>query len=234
MKKYIYLVCCVFFFVEAFSQTNKELEFNVVKPKVGVSVKPNYKFLFQNISHPIQISINDSINNYVIRLAGGTVNETDSGTFLIPEVGKEVILNIYVLKEGSEKLIRSKKYPVLPEPQAYLRNKPTDNFLLEIMLVSGKLTGVTTYRGEKIVLKVKSFTVVYRSKDTGFKSVKVVGNNIPIPNREEISELSNGALIYFRDIMVELIPGYEAVIKPYRITMEAIDGSDATKFRTGN
>jgi len=231
MLKYVCSICFVFIAVTAFSQNGKELEFNVVKPKVKIGVKPNYKFLFQNLSHPIQIIISDTINNYVTKLAGGTINETDSGTFIIPEIDKEVILNVYELnEEKKETLIRSKKYHVLPEPEPYLRNKSTDNFLLEMLLVSGKLKGVTNYKGKKIISDVKSFTVVYRSK-VGFKSVEVVGNNIPIVNREEISELPNGTLIYFEDIMIELIPGYETMIKPYRITMEVIDGRDVTKYR---
>jgi len=216
------------------AQTDKELEFNVVKPKVEITITPTYNYLYQNISHPIEVVVHDSLHQYVVKLAGGTVNETDTGTFITPEAKNEAILNVYEIKKGKEILVGSKKYLVLPEPKPYLRNKPTDNVLLDMLLVSGTLKGVVIYKRKKLSIPVKSFTVVYKGEGNTFKSVDVVGNEIPVPNRKEISKLANGAMIYFENIMIELMPGFEALIQPYRVSMEVIESKDVTNFGVGN
>lgn len=218
----------------AIAQTDKELEFKVVKPKVEIALKPGYNFLYQNISHPIEIIISDSINKYTYKLAGGNINKTDSGTFITPEAKGEAILNIYEVKNGKELLIRSKKFAVLPEPLPYIRNKPTDNFMVDILLLSGKLSSVVDYQGKKILLVVKSFTVVYKGKENSFKSVNIVGDELPGTVCKEMVKLADGSLIYFENIMIELIPGYNAMIQPYRVTMQTTNSKDVTNMGIGN
>lgn len=225
----IFMFCVNYFF----AQTDKELEFNVIKPKVEITITPSYKYLYQNIYHPIKVVVHDSLHTYTIKLAGGTVNETDTGTFITPEARNEAMLNIYEVRDGKEILVGSKKYPVLPEPKPYLRDKPTDNFLLDMLLVSGTLEGVIIYDIKKLSLPVISFTVVYKEGNT-FKSVDVIGNQIPVLNRKEIIKLTNGAMIYFKNIMIELMPGYEALMQSYRVSMEVIESKDVTKFGIGN
>ncbi|PCI98680.1 MAG: hypothetical protein COB15_05505 [Flavobacteriales bacterium] len=216
------------------AQTDKELEFNVVKPKVEIAITPTYNHLYQNIAHPIKIVVQDSLHTYIFKLAGGTINETDTGTFITPEARGEAILNIYEIRKGNEILVGSKKYLVLPEPLPYLRNKPTDNVLLDMLLVSGTLKGISLYQKKKIVLPVKSFTVVYKGEGNTFKSVNVLGNQIPVLNRKEIAKLSNGALIYFENIQIELMPDFEAQIQPYRVSMEVLESKGVTGFGVGN
>lgn len=212
------------------AQTDKELEFNVVKPKVEITITPAYNYLYQNITHPIEIIIHDSLHQYIYKLAGGSVNITDTGTFITPAALDEAILNIYEVKKGKEILVGSKKYNVLPEPKPYLRNKPTDNVLLDMLLVSGTLKGVIIYKNKKFSIPVKSFTLVYKGNGNNFNSINVIGDEIPVENRKEIMKLANGAMIYFENIIIELIPGYETLIQPYRVSMEVIESKDVTKF----
>ena len=216
------------------AQTNKELEFNVVKPKVEIALKPGYNFLYQNISHPIEIIISDSINKYTYKLAGGSINKTDSGTFITPEAKGEAILNVYEVKNKKEILVGSKKFIVLPEPLPYIRNKPTDNFMSDILLLSGKLNAITTYNGKKILLVVKSFTVIYKGKENSFKSVNIVGDELTKEVCKEMVKLPDGSLIYFENIMIELMPGYNAMIQPYRVTMQTTNSKDVTNMGIGN
>ncbi|MCB9361350.1 MAG: hypothetical protein H6588_08615 [Flavobacteriales bacterium] len=233
-KHSILILVFSFGLTSIFAQTNKELEFNVVKPKVEVAINPNYNYLYQNIAHPIQVVINDSLHTYKLKLAGGTVNETDTGTFITPEAKDEAILNIYEVRKGSEILVGSKKYLVLPEPKPYLRNKPIDNVLLDMLLVSGELKGVVVYKRKKLTLPVKSFTLVYKNDENTFTSVNVMGNEIPVKNRKEILKLSNGAMVYFENIKIELMPDFEAQIQPYRVSMEVVESKDVTNFGVGN
>lgn len=237
MIKQISLKCILFSLLAwcnvLIAQTDKELEFNVVKPKVEIAITPTYNYLYQNIAHPIKIEVQDSLHTYIFKLAGGTINETDTGTFITPEAKDEAILNVYEVRKGNEILVGSKKYRVLPEPLPYLRNKPTDNVLLDMLLVSGTLKGVTTDNRKKLSLTVKSFTVVYKEDENSFKSVDVVGNQIPVPIRKEITKLSNGAMIYFENIKIELMSDFEAQIQPYRVTMEVVESKDVTNFGIG-
>jgi hypothetical protein len=238
MIKQVSLSCILFSLLVwsnvSIAQTDKELEFNVVKKKVEIGLKPGYRFLYQNIAHPIEIIINDSVNQYSYKLAGGSIMETDSGTFITPEAKGVAILNIYEIRKGKEILIRSKKFAVLPEPKPYLRNKPTDNFMVDVLLLSGKLKGITTLSGKKIAVEVKSFTVVYMGKNNNFKSVNIIGNELSKEVCKEMLKLPNGSLIYFEKIMIELIPGYNAMIQSYRVTMETTNSKDLTNFGVGN
>jgi hypothetical protein len=220
-----FLILFIFIFTSGcLLSQSKELEFKVIKPKVEITVSPSYNFLYQNISHPIKVEIKDTLHHYIVKLAGGTYTQTDTGTFITPEAKSEAILNLYEVKKGTEILVGSKRYIVLPEPKPYLRNKPTDNVLLDMLLVSGTLKGISMYKQKKIVLPVKSFTVVYKGNNDSFKSVDVVGDQMPVPIRKEIGKLSNGAMIYFEKINVELFPGCNVLIQPYRVTMEVIEG----------
>jgi len=213
-----------------FSQADKKLEFHIVKPQVSINIEPAYSYLFQHISHPIKIEVEDSLHTYIYKLAGGSISETDSGMFIIPETRGEVILNVFEVKAGNEILVFSKNYLVLPEPKAYLRRKPTDNVLEDMLLVSGVLKGVTTYNRKKYTLPVKSFTVVYKDGENRFKSVAIVGNKIPVPTRKEITKLPNGSMIYFESIIIELMPRFEAQIQPYRVTMNITESKDITSY----
>ena len=215
-----------------FSQETN-LVFNVVKPEVKIALSPSYNYLYKNIAHPINIEVEDTTMRYITKLAGGTINATDSGTFITPEISKEVILNVYQLKDGKEILVGSKKYYVLPEPKPYLRGKSTDNVLQDMLLVSGVLKGISIYKGKKLAVEVKSFTVVFKNERDAFTSVKVVGNQIPIPTRKEITKLADGSLIYFEDIMIELMPGNNVLIQPYRVTMQVIESKDVTGIGIG-
>jgi len=228
--KNLFLLTILFSVNFLLAQTHKELEFNVVKPKVEFTVTPSYNHLYQNIAHPLKVEVKDSSHTYILKLAGGTYNETDTGTFITPEAKGEAILNVYEVKKGNEILVGSKKYTVLPEPKPYLRNKPTDNVLLDMLLVSGTLEGLVIHNRKKIVLPVKKFTVVYKGENDSFKSVNVVGNQIPIPNRKEIMKLSNGTMVYFENIKIELMPNYEVFIQPYRVTMDVVESKDVTRF----
>ena len=233
MKNLLLVILIIIFSNSLFSQ-NKELVFNVVKSEVKIGLTPSYNYLYQNIAHPIKIEIEDTLHNYITKLAGGSINETDSGTFITPEANKEAILSVYEVKKGKEVLVGSITYVVLPEPKPYLRGKPTDNVLQDMLLVSGKLKGVSIYNRKKVASKVVSFTVVFKNKANAFTSVKVLGNQIPVPTRKEITKIGNGALIYFEDIRIELLPDYSALIQPYRVTMEVIDGKDVTNIGIGN
>ncbi len=233
------IISCILFSLSVsgnviLAQNKKELAFNVVKKKVKIGLKPGYRYLYQNIAHPIKIIIKDTLNKYTFKLAGGTITKTDSGMFITPEAPNEAILNIFEINKGKEILVGSKKYFVLPEPKPYLRNKPTNNTMLDVLLVSGTLKGVVIYNNKIITIPVKSFTVVYKGKGNSFKSIDVVGNKIPISNRNEIVTLANGAMIYFKNIKIELIPGYETLIQPYRVSMNVIKSKDVTNFSTGN
>lgn len=232
-NKNIFIIILLFCVNILFAQTGKELEFNVVKPKVDISITPAYNFLYQHLSHPVKIVVDDSLHQYVYKLAGGTINETDTGTFITPEAKNEAILNVYEIKKGKEILVGSKKYLVLPEPKPYLRNKPTDNVLLDILLVSGTLKGVSEFERKKLTLPVTSFTIEYQGEGSLFKSVDVIGNEIPLPTRKDIMKLQNGAMIYFENIMIELMPGYETEIHSYRVSMEVKENSEVKSFGIG-
>jgi hypothetical protein len=234
MIKQVFISCILFSLLvwsnTIIAQTNKDLEFNVVKPKVEINITPAYNYLYQNISHPLNIVIHDSLHQYVIKLAGGTLNETDSGTFITPEVPDEAILNIYEIKKGKEILVGSKKYTVLPEPMPFIRNKPTDSFINDVLLLTGKLDAITTLKGKKIVVEVKSFTVTYIDESSNFKSLDIIGNELTKEACKEMIKLTNGSLIYFENIMIELVTGYESIIQPYRVTMEVINSKDVIKI----
>jgi hypothetical protein len=212
------------------SQPKEKLTFNVVKENVNISISHSYNCLYQSLPHPISIKTNDSSGNYIKRLAGVTINETDSGTFLVPQASKEALLTVYEVKNGIEKLIMTKKYLVLPEPKLQIRNKPTDNFLMNILLVSGTLKGITQLGQKKIVLKVTSFKVLYTDINGEPRSDSVIGNTVPITTRKEIAKLSDGALIYYENIVLQITPDFETELQPYRITSEVVDPKTTTKF----
>lgn len=224
----LYLISSV-----GFAQTNKHVEFKVVKPKIETSLTPDYNCLYQNLPHPISGYIMDTTHQYVTRLAGGRIIFTDTNMILIPEVVGEAILNLYQINKGVERLVFSKRYIVLPEPKVQIRGKQTDNYLHNILLVSGKLKGVTSLGSKRVILKVTSFTVEYL-KDGAFKRVEVIGNSLPIPVRKEIAKLPHGSMIYYEDIKAQLLPGFNVPLQPYRISSVVIDPKEVTKFGLGN
>lgn len=237
MRSKIATVLCLLslsFVVGLHAQDSTGLVFKVVKPQLVVKVSPAYNCLYQNLPHPISITIEDTANTYITRLEGGTINVTDSGTFLIPEAKKEAILCVYKVENGEETMVKSKKYLVLPELLPELRNKPTDNFLPDVLLVSSPLKAASTYNKKKVVVKVSSFVVNYRVEGGGFNEAIVKGDMLPVDVRKEMVKGPDGSLVYFSEVMVELTPGFFTEIQSYRITMQKLNPADVMRFGTGN
>ena len=237
MRGQVMLVCgllslCLAGIMRAQDSTN--LVFKVVKPELRGKVTPVYNCLYQNLPHPISIFIEDSINTYLTKLAGGSINVTDSGTFLIPQTKGEAILSVYKVENGVETMVKSKKYLVLPELLPEIRNKPTDNFLAHVLLVSSPLKAASSYKRKKVVVKVVSFSVNYRGEGGKFNEVNVVDDMLPIDIRKDMAKGPDGSLVYYSDIMVELIPGFITQIQSYRITMQKLNPADVMRFGTGN
>jgi len=227
------IINLIYFNVEkSFAQT---LEFNVVRPKVKIETTPKYDYLYQHIAHPIIITVSDENRKFRFELAGGEINQTDSGMFLVPQANDIAVLNIYEQRKGNEELVFSLKYNVLKEPKAYLRNKPTDMALSDVLLLSGKLEAASKNKNEAIKLEVLSFTVIYKDIDKdAFKSVVVIGNSIPVATRKDMAKLPNGSMIYYENIKVKLNENITTLIAPYRVTMELTEGKGVTDFGIGN
>jgi hypothetical protein len=236
MKPYKYTF--VIFFLLILSALNifaQTLEFNVVKSKVKLTTLPKYDFLFQHIAHPLTISVSDSSRKFKYELAGGIINETDSGFYIIPEAMDIAVLNIYEIRKNKEELVYSLEYKVLNEPKIYLRGKPTDMVLTDVLLLSGKLEAISVNKNEQLKFDVVSFTVLYKEneKDT-FKSLDVMGNSLPVITRKEISKLPNGSLIYYENIKVKLTEEIIRSVASFRVTMEKTESKDVLNFDVGN
>jgi hypothetical protein len=213
-----------------YAQDSTNLVFKVVKPQLVVKVSPAYNCLYQNLPHPISITIEDTTNTYVTRLAGGRVNVTDTGTFLIAETKAVAILCVYKVENGVEAMVKSKKYLVLPELLPEIRNKPTDNFLAHVLLLSSPLKAASSYKRKKVVVKVSSFVVDYRGEGGKFNKAIVTGDMLPIKVRKDMAKGPDGSLVYYSDIMVELIPGFVTQIQSYRITMQKLNPADVMQY----
>ena len=114
-----------------------------------------------------------------------------------------------------------------------IRNKPTDNFLAHLLLVSSPLKAVSSYKRKKVVVKVSSFVVNYRGEGGRFSKVIVNGNMLPVDVRKDMAKGPDGSLVYYDDILVELIPGFFTKIKSYRITMQKLNPADVMEYGTG-
>ncbi|TXB66187.1 hypothetical protein FRY74_06335 [Vicingus serpentipes] len=209
----------------------QEYEFNVERPKVEITTSPSYGYLYQNISHPINITVSDSNRNFRYELAGGEFLVTDTGSFLIPHAKNEANFNIYEQYKGTERLVYSINYVVFDEVKAYLRGKPSDVAMLDVLLLSGKLEAVSKAKNKLLTYDVKSFTLIYKDlKSDGFISLDVEGNSIPITTRKIMVNLPDGSLIYYENIKVELENSITATIAPYRVTMQTMNAKGVQSF----
>ncbi len=227
-RKSLYILIFLFAFLKSLTVVGQKYEFNVERPKVEITTRPSYPYLFQNSKHPLKIEVSDSTRNFRYELAGGELLETDSGLFMLPQSPNEAFLNIYETYKGNEKLVYSLKYIVADEPKALLRGKPTNSAILDVLLVSGELSAITKINNIKIPIEVKSFSVIYPEGDS-FKEVLIKGDKLPVPIRKELMKLTDGTLIYYENIKVE-INNVNVTIPSYRATIKIVKSGDVKSF----
>lgn len=210
------------------AQTDSVYVFKFKKKQIGCDISPKYNFLFQNVNHPIKL--NTEIVDYDLELFGGSVLQTDSGLFLKPIAPKEAIFKVATKQNNKDTVVFLKSYNVLPEPKAYLRNKPTDNAMQDILVLSAELKVYSFYKEKKIALPVKSFKLVYPTTSRSFESMDIKGSFIPVDLRKTLVDLPEGTMLYYENIMVELDKDFEVEIAPYRITFIKINPAEVIRF----
>jgi len=211
------VVFIVFCFNGFFAQ---QYDFNIEKPKIKLSITPNYKFLFRNAIHPISVKVNSDSLSYTIEFAGGEVNKTDTGTFITPLVEGEVLLNI---KDANGRLLASKSYIVKPEPVLMLAGATTDTVLTDFILVSNRI-----YAKSKgwPPFRVKSFSL-----DFGGSISDVKGDKIPGPMKIRLFDLPNMTFVTYSDVRIELFKDVFVYLKPFRVSMLKTKTRDVTRFQ---
>jgi hypothetical protein len=185
-------------FNESFAQTNKELVFNVSKQKTDLEVFPKYDFLIYNIPESISIKVDDENAELKLELAGGSVLIRENDTVLVAENlnGKGVLLKIYDISKGTDRLIKSISYDVI-EPKLFLGNTDLSAGTINIKGLLNDSLAVynfftrplelrANYKGEKITYEILSFELGCIICGD-YKSLRVRGNLVD----ERIKELLN-------------------------------------------
>jgi hypothetical protein len=164
------------------AQTNKELEFNVVKPKSDVKIEPSYQYLIYEAPHKISVVSKDKNTVLKLKLAGGSVLIRNTDTVLVAENlnGNGVMLKVYDVSNGQEKLLATKNYDVIPRPELYIENKliGIQEFnTLDSNFFSNTLELKAKYKNTYISFELLSFSFGMTCKGT-YHEWRVKGNKL--------------------------------------------------------
>jgi len=216
IKKQAYISCLLLTLLVwgnvVVAQTNKQLEFNVVKPSVGVSLVPSYEYLIHETPHKISVVSKDNNAVLKLKLAGGSVLIRDNDTVLIAENlnGNGVMLKVYDISDGEEKLLTTKSYDVIDRPELYIDNQKVGFKLagvLDTNLFSKTLELKAAYKNTLITFKLESFNFSMLSQGTLYMwSIK--GNRL---HKKALKKLHDGYYpnmkAYFEKMAFEFTPG---------------------------
>ncbi len=204
----------------AFSGVSQEHTFNIKKESQTIYINTQYASLFRNALHPFRYTLsNQDTAGYKLNLIGGEVIEKDSGLFLKPMAIPEVLLEI-IDPEGN--VVYTKQYPVRPEPQAMIAGARTDSVLLDMILLTNRIYAKSANLKP---FRVKSFEVIY-----GDRIRKLKGDKLKGQARIDISNLPEGSLIEFRNIIIEVFDALELEIAPYFVTMNRVNPLKSTRL----
>lgn len=197
----------------AHTQTIQTDTFTLKKPEITFHYTPKYPYLFRDLSHPFRITCSDTLFEFTVELAGGTIitPQGDTNIYLTPIVANQVLLNIR--KKQDSTLLLTVPFKVIPEMRAYIQNTGSDSVLLDLLLLSGNIYGKS--KSFKDNFKVQSYLLTY-----GSTSRTVIGDKIPVEDRQKIMNMENGSLITFSNIQVLLANNRTLTLQPYRVSMQ--------------
>lgn len=194
------------------AQTSKELEFKVVKPKSEIKIEPSYKYLIHEAPHKISVVSKDKNAVLKLKLAGGSVLIRDTDTVLVAENlnGNGVMLKVYDVSDGQEKLLTTKNYDVISRPELYIKNKliGIQEFkTLDTNFFSNTLELKAKYKNTYVSFDLQSFSFEIIYKGTIY-NWKINGNRLHQNALRKLQECYNPNLrIYFELMEFELSSG---------------------------
>jgi hypothetical protein len=190
---------------------------------VYVTLDPAHDLLFQNIPHKIKLSFSNNEFAYEVKLTHGKVQKTDSCYYITSTIVGTDSLIVYAKKGNLKKRVESIDFNVLKEPEPYLRDKPTNSSNAYFLIISGKLRGISEYKGRNLTLDVVSFDLMFYDTNDSLITYSIKGNMVPVALRKEIKEKKSGLKLFYKNIMIETMYGEIVKIKDYETYINVFD-----------
>ncbi|UTW61535.1 hypothetical protein KFE98_16175 [bacterium SCSIO 12741] len=208
------------------SQTHTE--FKVERPKTPIVFDPEYRYLFQNVEHPMFFTVEDSTKNFTLEVLGGTLRKSGDTTWIRPLQNDTVWLQIFDSTAEGIELTAIRRFKVYPELKPYIQQVPSDSFLFDLQLVPNRIYAAAPNYKQR--LRVTSFTVNYIGPE-GSRSVDVEGDMLPPEIRKELGSLNRDVFVRYTNIRVSFGRGLTARIANYNITLITTKGKKMREIK---